>query len=75
MTSILTIRDLIASWPTRRDLAEQIGASVEIVHKWAAFGRIPADWQAAVLAAAQSRGIDVSAEWMIAQHARSEAAE
>lgn len=75
MTNPLNIRDLIAAWPTRKHLADEIGASVDIVHKWATFGRIPSDWQAAVLAAAHRHNIDITADWMIAQHARTEAAE
>ncbi len=75
MAHHFTIRDLIDAWPTRKALAAEIGASTDAVHKWAASSRIPADWQAAVLAAALRRGMAVSADWMLAQHARTEAAE
>lgn len=68
------IRDLIDAWPTRKALAEQIGANVEAVHKWAASNRIPSDWQAAVVTAAQARGLGhVTGDWMVAQHARAAA--
>lgn len=65
------IRALIDSWPTRKALAEAIGAKPDAVHKWAATGRIPTDWQAAVVAAARDKGLqDVTADWMLEQHSR-----
>lgn len=65
------IRKLIDSWPTRRALADQIGAQTDAVHKWASSGRIPADWQAAVVTAARENGFGhVTAEWMLEQHRR-----
>lgn len=71
MENISTIRDLIDTWPTRKALAEQIGANPDAVHKWAASGRIPSDWQAAVVIAARDKGLtDITAEWMLEQHRR-----
>jgi hypothetical protein len=66
------IRDLIDTWPTRKALAEQIGANPEAVHKWAASGRIPSDWQAAVVIAARDlQGLEhVTADWMLEKHRR-----
>lgn len=66
------IRDLIDSWPTRKALADAIGASPDAVHKWAASGRIPSDWQAAVVIAARDKPDlqYVTAEWMLARHQR-----
>lgn len=64
------IEHLIASWPTRKALADEIGANVEAVHKWARSGRIPSDWQAAVQRAAESSGISyATAQWMLDAHA------
>lgn len=64
------IRDLIAHWPTRRELAAEIGASVDVVHKWALSGRIPAHWQSKVVRAAQARGLaHVTHEWIADVHA------
>ncbi len=63
------ITDLIDQWKPRRELAEEIGANLETVHKWAASGRIPPRWQAKVITAAQRRGLwHVTAEWMVLQH-------
>jgi hypothetical protein len=63
------IKDLIDTWPTRKALAEQIGANVDAVHKWAATNRIPSDWQARVIKAAQACGLThVTGDWMVAQH-------
>ncbi len=66
------IKTMIDTWPTRKVLADAIGANVEAVHKWAAAGRIPSDWQAAVLTAARERDDlgHVTAEWMLEQHRR-----
>ena len=69
MTEHSHIKDLIDTWPTRKALAEQIGANVDAVHKWAATNRIPSDWQARVIKAAQACGLAyVTGDWMVAQH-------
>jgi hypothetical protein len=65
------IRDLIDRWPTRKALADEVGANTASVHKWATTGRVPPRWQLAVIRAAQARGVaHVTAEWMIEVHAR-----
>jgi len=65
------ITDLIDTWKPRKLLADEIGAKVQTVHKWAAAGRIPAEWQASVVEAAQAKGIKgVTPEWMLAVHRR-----
>jgi len=65
------IRDLIDAWPTRKALADEIGANSDAVHKWAASGRIPSDWQAAVVSAARDKCLQhITAEWMLEQHRR-----
>lgn len=64
------ITDLIDSWPTRQALADEVGASVDAVHKWANSGRIPPGYQLAVSDAAIARGHDYATErWMLLQHA------
>ncbi|HAW53701.1 MAG TPA: hypothetical protein DCX29_01730 [Hyphomonas sp.] len=51
-------------------LAAEVGQEVAAVHKWASSNRIPAQHQAAVVAAAQKRGITyVTPEWMLNVHA------
>jgi hypothetical protein len=65
------IKNLIGAWGSRRALAEEIGATVAQVHKWADSGRIPSRWQASVIEAAQRRGMNhVTAEWMVQVHAQ-----
>ena len=62
---------LIDRWPSRKALADEIGASEAQVHKWARFGRIPSEWQFPVMQAAKSHGFDhVTAEWMLEAHHR-----
>ena len=69
MSEQTPIKELIDRWPTRRALADEIGAKEAAVHKWAKAGRIPAVWQAGVIRAARARGIEhVTAEWMVAHH-------
>jgi len=60
---------LIDSWPTRKALADAIGASTAQVHKWAQFNRIPAQWQLSVVRACQDVGMtEVTANWMLQSH-------
>jgi hypothetical protein len=65
------ITTLINDWPTRRALANELGAKEAAVHKWAASGRIPSEWQNKVVQAARRRGLRyVTPAWMLAQHDR-----
>jgi len=69
------IETLISNWPTRREFAQDVGAAVEAVHKWAQTGRIPSSKQKAVLDAASARGIAyATAEWMVEIHSKQEVA-
>lgn len=72
MVGIMTdtpVKSLIDQWRPRRELADQIGADVAAIHKWAASGRIPSGWQGRVIQAAQERGLKhVTAEWMVNIH-------
>lgn len=62
---------LIDAWPTRKHLADEIGANAAAVHKWAAAGRIPSDWQAPVVRAAQRLGFErITGDWMVEKHSR-----
>lgn len=73
MTAENPIRDLIDRWPTRKVMADEVDASEAAVHKWARAGRIPSPYQASTVSAAQARGwLDVTAEWMLRAHARTE---
>ena len=63
------IRDLIAKWPSVRDMALDVGAKPDAVGKWAHHNRIPARWHARVIEAAKARRIrGVTASWMVAVH-------
>lgn len=71
MTNANPITSLINRWSSRRELADQIGVSVAVVHKWAEHGRIPADRQFAVVRAASANGFgDVTSDWMLINHAQ-----
>lgn len=56
MVARMDVRSFIALWPTRADLASEIGVSKEVVHKWAQRGSIPAEHHLAVFNAAARRG-------------------
>lgn len=64
-----TVRELIDLWPSRRELADDIGTTVERVQKWARFQSIPAKYHLAVLEAAERRGLAVTADLIVRLHA------
>lgn len=69
MDNVNPIASLIARWPSRREFALEVGASIDAVHKWAQAGRIPSGKQLAVQSAATKRGmVDITPEWMLAIH-------
>ncbi|WP_028955902.1 GIY-YIG nuclease family protein [Sulfitobacter sp. 20_GPM-1509m] len=65
------ITDLINLWPTRLDLARDVGASNVAVHRWAERNRIPAEWLQSVLDAAHKRGFShITAAWIVSALAK-----
>lgn len=68
MNSIATIKDLIDLWPARRDLAADIGVSLDRVHKWAQAQSIPARFHRRVLESAAVRGFSVTADDLVRLH-------
>jgi hypothetical protein len=74
--AVETIKELINLWPNRALLAGDLNAvaplgrrvSVDQVHKWAANQSIPPRYQARFLSAARLRGLDVTAEQLVALH-------
>lgn len=74
MTQPHNISDLIKLWPSRKALADDVGDTLDNVHKWAQSGRIPSWKQSSVLEAARNRGFEVDGEWMVRVHAEKGAA-
>lgn len=70
MDEISTVRAVIDLWPSRKALAEAVGASVAAVHKWAQAGAIPARFHQSVIDAGQAQGLPLTAEMMVRLHAR-----
>jgi len=71
MSKQTPITDLIDEWKPRRALADAIGVKLATVHKWAASNRIPSEWQAQVVRAAQDKGLSaINGDWMIEAHER-----
>lgn len=75
MENISSIRDLINLWPTRADLASDIGkachalkATTAQVHKWAETQSIPAKYHQAILFAAGERGFSITADLIVRLH-------
>lgn len=74
MEAFSTVRDIIAAWPTRRELACDVGTTTDRVHKWAQTGSIPPRFHAPILRAAERRSIPLTAEALVRAHDRPEAA-
>jgi hypothetical protein len=66
----MNVRSFIDQWPTRADLADEIGVKFETVHKWAQRGAIPAEYHLDVLAAATQRGFTSDPLALAKMHAR-----
>lgn len=49
-------------WPTVRELADDLGLPYTTVHSWSVRGRIPADYDMALIDAAKSRGMALGLE-------------
>jgi predicted nucleic acid-binding protein len=55
-------QQIIEQWPSRRDLAEDVGVNLYAVHHWHHRNRIPANYDAALIEAASRRGIALGFE-------------
>lgn len=76
MDTVSSIRDLIALWPTRIALLDDLRAAcptlkvtIHQINKWAEKDSIRAQYHFALLKAARTRGLDVSADLIVALHA------
>lgn len=74
MSEIQTIKALIDLWPSRKILADEIGTTVDRVHKWAQHGAIPARFHAVIIRVGAQRGFRITAENMVALHDQSDEA-
>ena len=57
-----SFREIIAAWPTRREMAEELGVSVARVHKWHEREQIPGEMDVRLVPALKRRGVRVSYE-------------
>ena len=76
MAGHLTIKDILALWPTRAELAADISdaadpVTVDLIHKWPQRGSIPPRYHARILRAADRRGYPLTAEQIVKAHDRS----
>ncbi|MEN9062868.1 hypothetical protein [Ponticoccus litoralis] len=79
MSNIETIRELLALWPSRRDIVAELamvhpGLNVTLhrVNKWAETGSIPAKYHLALIRSAKRRSLPVTAELLVKLHAPAE---
>lgn len=56
------IIDILGRWPSRKELAEDIGKGVIVVHRWHQRKSIPAEYDLCLIEAASRRGIGLSLE-------------
>ncbi|MES2814507.1 MAG: hypothetical protein V4720_06395 [Pseudomonadota bacterium] len=75
MSSNLTVREIIALWPSRAVLAEDIHSETDpvtlpTIHKWAQRNSIPPRYQGPMLRAACARGITLTADTLVMAHDR-----
>ena len=71
MKQVNPIEQVIRHWPSRQAFADDMGVSVDLVHKWAASGRVPAPHQSAFRDTAQSKGLHhVTGDWLVDVHAK-----
>ncbi len=69
MSENLDIRDAISLWPSRNQLAKEVGENLATVHKWYKFNRIPAAKHAKFILAAKRRKYRaITAEWIVKAH-------
>ena len=64
-----TIHALVALWPTRKDLAVDLGVPVDRVQKWPQVGSIPSKYHQAIIDAGVARGFPLSAKLIVRLHA------
>lgn len=55
-------REIIGRWPSQTVLAGDVGRSRNTIYSWANRNRIPGDLDVDLVAAAKSRGIDLTFE-------------
>lgn len=68
MTEPKTVKALIDLWPARKELASDIGTTVDRVHKWAAAGAVPARFHQRIIDAGARRGFPLSANLLVRLH-------
>lgn len=60
-----TIINILARWPSRRALADDMGVDLYAVHRWFQRQALPGKYDAALIAAARRRGIRLKTKELI----------
>lgn len=64
-----TVSEILARWPSRRDVASDAQVKPIAVYRWEKRGRIPGHHFGRLLDGARHRGIDLTAEELVAAEA------
>lgn len=70
VSAMNSFRSIIELWPTRDELAGEIGATPSQVSKWWQRDSIPSEWWAALLSTSKAQVANVSADTLTALAAR-----
>lgn len=60
-----TYRDILELWPSRQELADDLGEKLATVHKWHTRNSVPADKWQSLLTAARKRRYPLRPEMLI----------
>lgn len=66
----MEFRDIIKMWPSVATLARDAGTNYDVARKWVKHNRIPAEYWAAIIKAAQNRGYPVTCLDMVKMAAK-----
>jgi hypothetical protein len=69
LRGMVDVRSLIALWPSRPVLAQDVGVATGVVHQWHNRNAIPAKYHIRVVRAAGIRGLGIDAHKLAEMHA------
>lgn len=79
MTETLTVRSIVAMWPSRAEFAADLDSaadpiSVDQVDKWCQRSSIPSKYHGRIIRAARGRGFGLTADDVVRAHDRDRSA-
>lgn len=70
MSGMDSFRDVIDKWPSRDEMADDLGEKVGTIHKWYARDRIPSEKWSALVEAGKKRRIKITIQQFAAISSR-----